>query len=149
MLNSAKREFQLLIESKIHVLKNNESCLKHSDGVFILLINVQMPTVVILTFMSRINFMLSWVEHVKSFFHSYTPANFVCLYPPRKLCLWWVYCFDVVRASISMSIRPSVTFCFLNILKSHCWIFIKPCKHVYTCKANTLNKKVRARGQFY
>ena len=27
---------------------------------------------------------------------------------PRKLCLWWVYCFHVVRASV----RPSVTFCF-------------------------------------
>ena len=38
-------------------------------------------------------------------------------------------------------IRPSVTFCFLNILKSHCWIFIKPCKHVHICKILTLNKK--------
>ena len=38
---------------------------------------------------------------------------------------------------------------FLNIFKSHCWIFIKPCKHVYICKTNTLDKKVRARGQFY
>ena len=35
---------------------------------FILLINVKMPTIVgILTFMSRINFDLSWVEHDKSF----------------------------------------------------------------------------------
>ena len=24
-------------------------------------------------------------------------------------------------------VRPSVTFCFLNILKSHCWNFIKLC----------------------
>ena len=46
-------------------------------------------------------------------------------------------------------VRPSVTFCFLNILKSHCWIFIKPCKHVHICKTNTSDKKVRARGQFY
>ena len=50
-------------------------------------------------------------------------------YTQCKLCLWWVYCFHVVH--------PSVTFCFLNILKSHCWIFIKPCKHVHICKANT------------
>ena len=64
---------------------------------------------------------------------------------PRKLCLWWVYCFHVVRPSV----RPSVTFCFFNILKSHCWIFIKPCKHVHICMTNTLDKKVRARGQFY
>ena len=39
-----------------------------SEVVFIMLINVKMPTVVcILTFMSMIHFMLSWVEHEKSF----------------------------------------------------------------------------------
>ena len=54
-----------------------------------------------------------------------------------------------VRVCVRASVRPSVTFCFLNILKSHCWIFIKPCKHVHICKTNTLDKKVRARGQFY
>ena len=46
-------------------------------------------------------------------------------------------------------VRPSVTFCFLNILKSHRWNFIKLCKHVHIYKTNTLSKKVRARGQFY
>ena len=75
------------------------------------------------------------------------------LYTPRKLCLWWVYCFHVVCPSVGVCVRacvrPSVTFCFLNILKSHGWIFIKPCKHVHICKTNTLDKKVRARGQFY
>ena len=54
-----------------------------------------------------------------------------------------------VRPSVRVSVRPSVTFCFLNNSKSHCWIFIKPCKHVHICKTNTLDKKVRARGQFY
>ena len=40
--------------------------LKLSDAVFIQLINVKMPTNVgILTFMSKINFMLSRVEHEK------------------------------------------------------------------------------------
>ena len=53
-----------------------------------------------------------------------------------------------LRASVCASVRPSVTFCFFNILKSHSWIFIKPCKHVHICKTNTLDKKVRARGQF-
>ena len=39
-----------------------------SDVVFIMLINVKMPTNVgILTFMSRINFVLCSVEHGKSF----------------------------------------------------------------------------------
>ena len=42
-----------------------------SDVVFIMLINVKMPTIVgILTFMSRINFVLSQVEHEKSFITS-------------------------------------------------------------------------------
>ena len=41
------------------------------DIVFIMLINVKMPTVVgILTFMGRINFMLSCVEHGKSYITS-------------------------------------------------------------------------------
>ena len=45
--------------------------LNFSDAVFILLINVKMPTIVgILTFMSRINFVLSWVEHEKCFITS-------------------------------------------------------------------------------
>ena len=74
-------------------------------------------------------------------------------YTPRKLCLWWVYCFHVVRAivrpCVRASVRPSVTFCFFNILKSHCWIFIKPCKHVHICKSNTFGKKVKAWVQFY
>ena len=47
-----------------------------SDFVFIMLINVKMPTIVgILTFMSRINFVLSWVEHEKSFITSGPALN--------------------------------------------------------------------------
>ena len=39
--------------------------------VFIMLINVKMPTIVgILTFMSRINFVLSYVDHEKGFITS-------------------------------------------------------------------------------
>ena len=42
-----------------------------SDVVFIMLINVKIPTIVgILTFTSRINFVLSWFEHEKSFITS-------------------------------------------------------------------------------
>ena len=45
--------------------------LKLSDVVYILLINVKMPpSVGILTFMSRINSILSWVEHKKSYISS-------------------------------------------------------------------------------
>ena len=68
------------------------------------------------------------------------PANFVC---------GGVYCFHVVRPSVRPSVRasvcPSVTFCFLNNLKSNSWIFIKLCKNIHICKTNTLNKKVRAK----
>ena len=52
-------KFQLLLKAKI--LTNKEaSCLSPSDVVFFMLINVKMSTIVgILTFMSRINFLLS------------------------------------------------------------------------------------------
>ena len=52
-------KFQVLI--KAQMLKNKDFfAVKLLVGVFILLINVKMPTIVgILTFMSRINFMLS------------------------------------------------------------------------------------------
>ena len=58
--------FQKLIKTKI--LKYFFFALNHSDVVFILLINVKMPTIIgILTFMSRININLSSVEHEKSY----------------------------------------------------------------------------------
>ena len=77
------------------------------------------------------------------------------LYPPQTLFVGGILfsrCPCVrpsVCPSVRASVRPSVTLCFLNNLESHCWIFIKPCKHVHICKTNTLDKKVRARGQFY
>ena len=60
-------KFQLLI--KTNLLKNKLFfAFKLSDVVFIMLINVKMPTIVgILTFMSKINFMLSSFVHEKSF----------------------------------------------------------------------------------
>ena len=69
------------------------------------------------------------------------PANFVC----RGYTIFTLS----VHPSVRPSVRPSDTLCFLNNSKNHCWIFIKPCKHVHICKTNTLDKKVRARGQFY
>ena len=69
------------------------------------------------------------------------------LYPPQTLFVGGIL-FSRCPC-VCPSVRPSVTLCFLNNSKSHCWIFIKPCKHLYICKTNTLDKKVRARGQFY
>ena len=47
---------------------NKFLALNLSDVVFIMLMNIKMPTIVgILTFMSRINFVLTWAEHGKSF----------------------------------------------------------------------------------
>ena len=65
------------------------------------------------------------------------PANFVC----RGYTVFTLSVRASVRASVRVSVRPSVrpsvTLCFLNNSKSHCWIFIKPCKHVHICKTNT------------
>ena len=77
------------------------------------------------------------VNHMTELLIIILPANFVC------------GGYTVFTLSVRPSVRPSVKLCFLNNLKSHGWIFIKPCKHVHICKTNTLNKKVRARGQFY
>ena len=60
-------QFQLLIKLKYLQMKKFLA-LSLSDVVFIMLINIKIPTIVgILTFISRINFVLSWVEHGKSF----------------------------------------------------------------------------------
>ena len=72
---------------------------------------------------------------------------FVFLYPPQTLFVGGILFSRC--PSVRASVCPSVTLCFLNNSKNHCWIFIKPCKHVHICKTNTLYKKVRARGQFY
>ena len=80
------------------------------------------------------------------------------LYPPQTLFVGGILFSRC--PSVRPSVHPSVTLCFLNNSKSHCWIFIKPCKHVHICKTNfikpckhvhicktnTLDKKVRARG---
>ena len=61
-------------------------------------------------------------ESVKSAFCIHIPGvcqsqgKFSYIYTPRKLCLWWVYCFHVVLPSVLPCMRPFVTFCFLNIL---------------------------------
>ena len=79
-------------------------------------------------------------------FNKPAQSHQIFLYPPQTL---FVVGYTVFTLSVRVCVRPSVTFCFFNNLKSHCWIFIKPCKHVHICKTNTLDKKVRARGQFY
>ena len=56
-----------------------------------------------------------------------------------------VHCWICVRPSDC----ASVTVCFLNILKNHRWNFIKFCKHIHMYKANTSNKTLRSRGQYY
>ena len=54
-----------------------------------MLINVKMPTIVgILTFMIMINFMLSWVEHVKSFITSEPDQGIHCLLSECCINIW-------------------------------------------------------------
>ena len=63
MLNSTEHTFQLLANSK--TLKRKP--LLVDVFIFIMLINIKMPIIVaILTFTSKIKFMLSLVEHEKS-----------------------------------------------------------------------------------
>ena len=67
MLNSTEQEIPYAHENwkmKIYI------SFKLSDDVFIMLINVKMPAVGILSFISTIHFVLSWVEHGKSFINS-------------------------------------------------------------------------------
>ena len=58
MCNSIEQEISSAHKTKM--LKKDFLALKLPDAVFILLINVKMPTIIgILTFMSRMNLMLS------------------------------------------------------------------------------------------
>ena len=60
MLNSTEYKISTLIKTKIQTNEEVSLALSLSDVVLIMLINVKMPTIVgIITFMSRINFMLS------------------------------------------------------------------------------------------
>ena len=63
-------KFQLLIKLKYQQIKKFLA-LSLSEVVFIMLINVKLQSIGgILTFMSRINFVLSWVDHEKCFITS-------------------------------------------------------------------------------
>ena len=64
MLNSSEHEISTAHKNSKYQQIKRCIALSLSDVVFIMPINVKMPTVVdILTFMSSINFMLSRVEH--------------------------------------------------------------------------------------
>ena len=57
-------KFQLIVKARMR--KKTFLASKLTDVVFIMLINVKMPTTVgILTFMSMLNFMLSSAQHEK------------------------------------------------------------------------------------
>ena len=62
-------KFQLLIKLKCRQMKKFLA-VSLSDDVFIILINIKMPTIVgILTFMSRIQLVLSCVEYEKKLYN--------------------------------------------------------------------------------
>ena len=73
-------------------------------------------------------------------------------YTPRKLCLLEGILFSRCpneRMNDRTNASVSVTFCFLDILKSLLWNFFKLCKNIHMYKANTTYKKLRARGRYY
>ena len=68
MLNSAEHEMFMLINLKLLTMPNSFLLNIAEHENFSLLINMKMPTIVgIFIFISWENFMLSWVEHEKSF----------------------------------------------------------------------------------
>ena len=72
------------------------------------------------------------------------------LYPPQTVFVGGYTVFTLSdRTNDRPTERVSVTFCFLNNFKNHRWNFIKFCKHIHMYKANTTNKKLRVRGQYY
>ena len=97
-------KFQLLI--KIKILKNKDcSCFKTRRCFFFIYPakNAKMPTTVgILTFMSWINFMVSWVEHEKSCITSGRIMNLhVTLMLPTKFQLHLGYLNGTILASLN------------------------------------------------
>ena len=77
MLNSNEHEIVTAHKKLKYRQIKKFLALSLSDGVFILLKNVKMPTIVgILTFMSRINFVHSWVEYEKKVDNLRAGCNF-------------------------------------------------------------------------
>ena len=71
MLNTTEHKISTVHEKLKYRQIKKFLALSLSDVLFIMLINVKMPTIVgILTFISMINFVLSLVEHEKSFITS-------------------------------------------------------------------------------
>ena len=72
------------------------------------------------------------------------------LYPPQTVFVGGYTVFTLSESpSDRLTDRVSETFSFFNNFNNHGWNFIKFCKHIHINKANTTNKKLRARGQYY
>ena len=84
-----------------------------------MLINVKMPTIVgILTFMSRINFVLSWVEHEKSFITMGPCHYFHTIMALGKVTFHWLESgFMQLQAADCMSLTLSFHCIFISALK--------------------------------
>ena len=121
-------KFQLLTKTKMLRKINTFLAFKLSDVLFIMLIHVKMPTIVgILTFMSMMNFMLSWVE--TSFLNSDPGLGSSVGYMSDKkvhnnllmqsdICLTWLSsCFLLYVITFTFSIQP--------IRKGHKFAYIR------------------------
>ena len=87
------------------------SCLKPSDGAVILLIIVKMSRIFgILTFMGRINFMLSKIEHEKSFI---TLGPGVSSMSPQVLTTPTI---DATVTLLLFMLNYSVSFAYYSVL---------------------------------
>ena len=83
------------------------------------------------------------VVSISDFYHFFETL----LYPPQTVFVGGYTVFRSVRTNDRPIECVFVMLCFLNNFKNHRWNFIKFCKHIHMYKANTTNKKSRARGQ--
>ena len=108
MLNSTEHEISTAKKKYLQMKKF--LALSLSNVVFIMLINVKMSTIVgILTFMSRINFMLIWVEHGKKFYNLRASPLPLSLYMTEILFLGLFVCKTNKQTECSGSLVECLT----------------------------------------
>ena len=104
--------------------------------VFILLINVKKPTINdILTFISRMNFVLSWVEHEKSFITSGSVLEIIKLSScSTQMCME----FDMLIIVKMPTVVDILTFISIINEKFECFKQEKICISNYFSQINEL-----------
>ena len=131
MLNTAKHEIL-----NAHKYKNIEKHFSGSDKpkmLFFLLIKAEMPTNGISTFMSRKNFMLSWVEHEKSFITT----------GPKRI--WQLKQWMHLHSFRKFVVQTGSSICLSNIFK-YLWDY-KALYNKISCKVKPLYNDILCKSK--